>query len=304
MSKRYFIPLLLVLILLTGCVKPQNAQSPASDLPALRLSCQEDGENLQGTQFSSDDLGSNFKNGLAYHHVKGVTIEAEGNALPLETALKDGTVTEEDIFYYARKDARAGFCQEVTDSRLGVSGYTYHYPDFSLSLTYDIYELPDGTQEPISRCDVFLPVVDGTEYRYGPYTSFPDEETGLYNDREDWGVAFTVTEAAPTGITVKCAQADGQQIGLLTVTGYSLSSKEGALALLEEDLYLPSYEFTISPNQESEFAIDWTAAYGPLESGEYTLMLQIQDVFAPEEVHPLMKDYHDRQEYGIPFTVE
>lgn len=303
--------MLVFALLLTGCVSPQTVPHPTAEsaeaaepVRHLTLSVQQDKEASQ--YFHPEELGGNFLYGMEYRRVKDVAITIEGEEIPLETALANGDITEEDIFYYARKDARDGVCKTEAKSLRGVSNFYFHYPEYSLKIIYDIHETPDGNQYLISQLYVYALRIFGEGFFHlDPTTHFFDPETRVYLDREDWGVTFEVQQATPTGMTVICTQSGGQQIGNLSIAFYCLSNASGAGRLNLEGTYGDDSMEAISVNMEgmTTFSIDWTECYGSLPKGDYYLDLDIYDLFEPEQVPPLSADFHDWQGYSIPFTV-
>lgn len=97
-----------VLLLCAGCANEkslapatvsttQTPTEPAS-MGHLRLSVSFD-EDADYVKFTYDELGGNFNDGLSYDYdIMGVTIEINGQSMPLEDALRDGFITEEEIF--------------------------------------------------------------------------------------------------------------------------------------------------------------------------------------------------------------
>lgn len=309
-SIRLFALMLAAVLLLTGCAGAQTVPQSTTEAGEaevqtryLTLSVQQDKDASQ--YFPTEELGDNFRYGMQYRHVKDVTISIEGEAVPLETALAGGDITEEDIFYYAWKDAREGVCETETKSLRGVSNFYFHYPEYSLKLIYDVHETPDGSQYLISQLDVYARRIFGEGFfDVDPTTHFFDPETGAYLDREDWGLSFAVQQVSPTGISVICTQSKGQQIGDLYIDSYCLSDASGAGRLNLEGEYGASMdEISVNRDGTTTFTIDWTECYGALPSGEYWLDLDIHDLFEKEQVPPLSVDFHDWQIYSIPFTV-
>lgn len=302
---------LAAVLLFTGCARsqtvPQTTTEPVQTEEQARyltLSVQQDKEASQ--YFRPEELGGNFQHGMQYRRVKDVTITMDGETIPLETALAKGEITEEDIFYYARKDARNGICKTEAKSLRGVSNFYFHYPEYSLKIIYDVHETPDGSQYVISQLHVYALRMFGEGFLHmDPTTHFFDPETGAYLDREDWGLTFEVQKVSPTSISVTCTQSGGQQIGNLSIAFYCLSNASGAGRLNLEGTYGDDSMEAISVNMEgmTTFSIDWTECYGSLPKGDYYLDLDIYDLFEPEQVPPLSADFHDWQGYSIPFTV-
>lgn len=306
---------LTALLVLAGCGNPQTVSQPAAETtqateaaaPDRHLTISLEADKDADTKvFDSEELNGNFLYTMQYHRVSNVTICIDGETTPLETALAKGFVNEEDIFYYARQDARAGICEMEVESVLGVSNFYFHYPEYSLRLIYDVDETPDGLQHLISEFHVYARELPGTldSYELLPCGHFYDPETGESLDWEDWGLTFDVQQASPTQATITCTQSGGQQIGQLVIQYYYLSEDAGpSLAKAEGTQGAPFEGIPLETDGTTTFTIDWTAWYGSLPSGTYFLDLDIRDLFEPEQLHPLMVDFHDRQLYPVSFTI-
>lgn len=297
-----------LLLFVSGCA-PKSAEetisvaetedAQAKPLLNLTVLVNEDAN----TVFSLEETGGNFPYGVKYHRTNDVTIDLNGVSMKLEDALHDNLITEEDLFYYARKDARNGFCKQTVESNHGVSHFTFAYPEFNLRLIYDVFEAPDGEQYLISDMSIYIPYIDHIGYTLGAYTDFRDPETGAYLDWEDWGLEFEVTEASSTGISLKCTQSGGQQIGALFIDGYGLGSEMFIVERLDGKPYEGEYTLDIQMEGSTEASIDWADVYGELPGGEYQLVLHIFDKFTESQFHPLMDDFRDWQVYSVPFTI-
>lgn len=248
--------------------------------------------------FTNDALGGNFTEDLTYLGVKDVSINIEGTPTKLEDALENGSVSEEDIFYFARLDAKNGICQEICESTHGLTNFTYRYPEFDLRIIYDIYETPDGQQHLISDLGIYAPGTAPDAYR-----SFIDQESMLFYDSEDWGLVFKTTSVSPTSITLNCTQSGGQQIGELYTAYYAIRNSDGWIKRIDGENSGPGHEYPIVMGGSTELALDWNGYFGELPSGNYTLDLYIEDKYDDSQVHPLMVNYHDRQAYVIEFVV-
>lgn len=265
----------------------------------ISLTVDEDPNSAKSTKFSSSELGGNFTEGLNCMDVRDVTIEVDGEILPFETALSQNIVNEEDIFYFARSDARRGICEEVYESVLGLAHFTYFYPEYTLRLIYDVYETPDGEQHLISDIGIYPP-----DFEPDTYTVFYNDGM-LYYDFEDWGLDFNVKNATPTGVTFAVTQAAGQQIGQLKINSYFIGKKDGTP--LDKLNGTREHEYTdiaISTNGTTEISIDWTDSFGSLTAGQYLLYLSVEDDYDKSSVHPLMKNYYDSQDYFVEFNIE
>lgn len=305
MKVRAFLPLLLVAALLAGCTSPgvrqepsavetsPNATSPVETVQMLRITHVTNHD--AAAVFQSDELAGNFSYSLHYDNVEDVQIQLNGESMPLEDALANGRITEEEIFRFARTDARNGFCQETVESSHGLSHFTYHYPDVNIRLIYDVYEVPDGSQHLISHMAVY-PSSDS--FILGPYTDFRDIKTMQRLDWEDWGLSFTIMEATATSVTIQCRQSGGQQIGQLFMDWYYLSGPS-----LPDSGESPSCAVPMTMDGVTTFTLDWTEDYGELSGGEYSVSLNIRDHFDESQVHSLMQDFHDWQVYDVKFTI-
>lgn len=252
------------------------------------------------TTFNSEELGDNFTEGLTYWYVTNVSIGIEGNSIKLETALREGLITENDILYYARLDAANGICREICESTHGLTNFTYFYPEYSLRIIYDILETPDGQQYLISDMSIYPP-----DDAPSAYFVFFDSETSTRYDIEDWGVEFKVDSSSPTGITIICSQSEGQQIGFLNIISYSLSNAEDIVDRTDGvESENPRYEDgIIQMNGTTNIEINWSEYYGELPSGTYTLALYVKDEYSKDQIHPLMVDYYDFWCYEVEFSI-
>lgn len=255
---------------------------------------------------------SNYRS-IAYLAVNDVTIEIDGTAMKLEDALLEGYISVDEMIAYARKDAGMGFCREGAASKNGLTEFTYRYGDFNLRYIYDLYETPDGKQHLITDFLIY-------DSRSEPHFLPVDEQTGEPIDYEDWGLRFEISKLGPSGITIKCSQSGGQQIGALHVGAFMLSKKdpnalglEQVQPLTEEGEIVPftgNEQWNSDPDGfltmggTKELSFDLTQLYGQLPAGDYVLSLQIVDLYDEEEVSPLLRNYYDEQWYDMEFAIE
>lgn len=254
--------------------------------------------NAGATNISPTDLGGNYNSTITYYNVCDVNISIDKKRLTLEDAICQGLISIDEIFAYARIDARNGFCQESFNSINGLTHFTYRYPEFDLRIIYDVYETPDGQQHLINDFGIYEPFT----HVFSTYT----DEDNKYNyalDREDWGLTFTVTHPSFTGISVHCRQSGGQQIGQLKISWYSIRNQNGFVPNLEGTEKSPSLEQLVKMDGETAFTINWQDHYGELPSGNYQITFHVLDEFDESQVHPLMRDYHDWQYYILEFTI-
>lgn len=273
-----------------------NLAHTGNDVFALDITVTKVDDN-DSQSFSPEEIGNNFNQGMGYRGVSDVYIYLNRTSERLEDALKNGDITEEEIFFRARQDAREGHCQESFETQHGVSFYTYHYPDYDLRLVYDVFDAPNGKAYPISKMLVFR---TSENYHIHPSCDFTDPETGSYLNMEDWGLAFELADITGHSATISCTQSGGQQIGQLKITNYHLYFYSGEDS---ENGSVPEYEFEISMDGSCRFTIDWSETYGELPSGEYRLGLWISDIYDESQLHPLMDNFRDWQVYEIVFTI-
>lgn len=249
----------------------------------------------------SEELGGNYSEDLVYFGFSNVQIDLNGTLHPLETAIRDGLISMEEIFAHARIDARNGFCQETSETNHGLTHFTYQYPDteFKLRLTYDIYETPDGQSHLINEFLLLDTNASSTD-------NYHNEETGMLLDFENWGLDFEIISTSPNGITLRCTQSGGQQFGMLYPESYTLSR---VIQQNEQDTlsYLTRVRLEstapISSNDSSQITIDWPEEISELAPGRYSMCLYIKDVYDISAVHPLMENFHDIQGYWIAFDI-
>lgn len=253
----------------------------------------------------------NFKS-ITYLDIENVTIDIDGTSMKLEDALREGRTSVDELIADARQDASLGLCHEVAESKNGLTEFTYHYGEFNLRYIYDLYETPKDGQRLITDFLIY-------EARSEPQFLPVDAQTGDFIDYEDWGLRFEISDLNPSGITITCCQSGGQQIGELNVGGVILSKKDPNTQALEQVQPLTEEAQPVpftgskhwSPNPEgflnmggtTELSFDFARLYGQLPAGDYVLSLQIVDLYDEEDVHPLMRNYHDEQWYDIEFTI-
>ena len=293
------LPVILVIILTVsvglGGYYLGVGNSTENDGQRLNISAVVD-KDARFTLIPEDELGGNFDSNITYLNLTDVFIHTGKESMKLEDAIRDGVVSVEEITAWARLDARKGLCSETSITKHGLTKFVYQYPDIQIELIYDIYATPDGREHAISSLFLCAP---GESSWSSPY--FSEEGFNYPIDREDWGLQITVTDTSPTGITLKCSQFDGQQIGQLEITDYMLMHQENyELVPRIGNGFTP---ISITMGEESEVKIDWSAVFPSLSTGEYYLHLDIADIYDAADVHPLMENYYDQQEYYIPFVI-
>lgn len=270
-----------------------NLAHTGDDVLALDITVTKVADN-HAEIFTPDHIGNNFNQNMSYAGVKGVYIYLNRTNERLEDALKNGDITEEEIFFRARQDAREGHCEETYETIHGVSFYTYHYPDYDLRLTYDVFKAPNGKSYPVSRMSL---------YRFAdvsplmtPSCVFADPETGVLLNEEDWGLAFELSDVTSHGVTVTCTQSGGQQIGQLKVKNYHV-------VVPGDWTDVQDCEVEIAMDGTCQLTFDWSECYGDLPSGTYYLMLWVYDIYDESQLNPLVDKFQDMQLHDIEFTI-
>ena len=263
------------------------------DVPALNLTVTRVG-NTDSQIFSPEEIGNNFNQGMSYWGVTDVSISLNSGDERLEDALKNGDITEEEIFFRALQDARDGRCQETFETQHGVTFYNYHYPDYDLWLVYDVFNSPNGKAYPVSQLIVFRTTPD---YHLHPSCAFTDPETGAFVNREDWGLTFELSDITSHSATVTCTQSGGQQIGQLEVRCYTLHPDTKGI------INPPKFETEIAMDGTCQFSVDWSETYGDLPSGTYRLYLWVYDIYDESQLHPLMDDFQDWQVLDVELII-
>lgn len=253
--------------------------------------------------FTERDLSNNYKGDFSYQNISTVTIYLNNKQFQLEEAIRNNTTTVEEIISFAQQDARNGYCSQLTYTHHGLTTFIYRYSDFELHFIYDVYELPSGKDHLVQSFSICLP---GQGYeRKTVYTV----SNGIFEyllDREDWGIKFEVVNANSVSLTLKCFQSNGQQIGELNTDTFFIYDSETFMPLTKMGSFYSTNTFSqnsIVSNSISHFTIDWSDIYGELKSGQYIMSLYIVDKYDKSTVHPLMKNFYDRQNYYIEFTI-
>ena len=289
----------LILCLFCGCSHVSNSPADPVDARHLKITATVE-EGLGFTSFPAEDLNSNLTEDLTYLDLKDVTIKINDDHYPLEDAIRQELITVEEIFAYARLDARDKICGETFETEHGLTHFTYCYPEFYLHLVYDVFESPDGKAHLISDITLYQP---GSNIGY----FYVDKKTGTPLFREDWGLTLEPADVSPTGLTLNITQSGGQQIGALQAESYTLFTEDYSTPVPELPGNVNTAQdapiFVIAQNAQSQYTIDWTNLYGKLPKGNYVMTLHVHDIFDASQIHPLMEDFSDRQYYDIPFRI-
>ena len=312
MKKHVLFPLIaaILVLMITGC-----SQKETTEGPRLVLSCVTAENSI--THIPAEDLNGNLDTGFSYHDVTEFAITIDGKPLPLETAIADGRITAEELWAFARIDARNGYCTEKADSHNGFSWFIYQYPDVcDLYFSYDVYETPSGKNYAKMYFDVYA---FGKGQNVVRVPSEYDEYGNRYPaDREDWVLTLSIDNISPSGFEIQIYQPNvtvrygrSQHIGQLYLERFYLEYLGDEIPEEFQDVHMYSYglwdkNMEIVQDVVNSFVINASEIEGfptSLPSGSYQLCLQITDKFDPDSVHPLMKDYARFQSYFIRFEI-
>lgn len=241
--------------------------------------------------------------------IDDVELQIGSRHFSLLSALSSGKLSSEDVVHQAFEDAAQGLCNRTEISRYGLSRYRFHYPNFELCITRDVFESATGGKYPIFSIAFYLPG-EGVSSELEQYLYAED---GIMVDTraEDWGLQFSVEEAGADHILLNATQENGQQLGTLTIQRYSIyNTAEGQrternlVCTIDEEEKLRQ-EYPIPSGAQTDISLDWEKLYGSLPSGDYELHLMIEDVYDKTQPRsPLQQNYTDIQRYVVPFHVE
>lgn len=302
----FFLALVCLTVLLSGvfgyCIGRETVDvehtEQAKNYPHLSISAVVD-ENAGFTDIRIEPHRDGVFGDITYYNLTNVSVEIDEELVHLENALNQHLISLEEIFAYARLDSKAGFCLEAFTSKNGLAAFTYEYPGYVLEMVYDVYETPGLKQYVINDMKLYA---KGSDI----HTLYTYEENGERIDKEDWGLLFETDLADANGISIRCSQSGGQQIGELTVESFNIVHADDWEVILKtnQDSSISKFDpIGISRNSETEINIDWLDCYGPLEKGNYYIVLQIHDTYDIADVHSLMRNYYDTQYYQIAFSI-
>lgn len=291
-SMRFLCLVLSFLLVFCACGQENAQQETEAPQRALELTVT---QNLDINQdFSLPYHDPLEYNGLTFIGVTA-TVTRDGEEISLDTALEEGTISITDIFIQALTDAQNGICQQSQQSQNGLAAYTFHYDDFALYITHDVYEVPDGNQYFIRYLAVCYPSrvpesLKGILWREG---------TGRL-DGEVWGITLDVSDVTPTGATVTVTHADGQQIGIPHIQDYAIIGENNTVGYVGK---VENFDVPLNVDGTTQFQLDWEELYGQLQPGDYALTFRIYDIYEESDVHPLMRNFEDMVFMTTHFTV-
>lgn len=305
--------LMILILLLSGCgdstADPTEGSLPMDVLTEtapgperkFTVSASVD-EEVRFNIFSPEELGNNYQVELAYYELSDVMISVDTETVPLEHAIKNGDVTIEELIAYARIDARNGVCTEIHDTDNGLTRFVYEYPEYKVQVDYDILEAPDGREHLINGFALL-----NTKLNHPASTDHYDlnEKYGYALDREDWGITLELVEATPSSITIHCTQEGGQHFGELQAYTCVIFSEDWVHFLTSEGTAgIPLEKFKLVQNGETTFTIRWAESHGELPVGKYYFEIFFEDIYNAEDLHPLTRNFNDRQPYFVPFEIK
>ena len=290
-------------VLISSCsiISTEREHEDLSDSSRnLQLSLTIDHESKTVTRINSDQINGSFPEGFVYRFITNPVVIIEGTEHKLEDAFRDGLLTEDEIFYCMKLDAAQGVCQYTYVSDHGLTSHFFDYPEYSVIYINDVLEAPDGTQ-PLIRSLTLLP--PDSEH-YTSYIFY--DENGKRYDTEDWGLTLSVASADSEKLTVKTEQIEGQQIGQLFLTHYIIANQDGWLDRIDENENQIAFFENLVPitmNGEGQLTIEFVDVYGSLPSGEYEIILYVEDIFDESAVHPLMEDFIENMPFIVSFEI-
>ena len=283
---------LLICMVLSGCGKSGTEESDR------RLNLTVTIDQMAYSTISSEDLGGNYDGDIHCSCLTDVAVTLNGKSYPLAQAIAQGHITVEELIAYARIDARKGVCGEVKKTKNGLTYFVYCYPDYYVYTAYDVYETPAKGDVLVSEFGLMAP---------GDIPSFlATDENGEPVDLEDWGLTLEVAQVSGKTLTLRIHQSGGQQLGSLLVVYDTLYRVEATseTRVDAKDETLRNWNTGLEEGGTTELTVDLLAEYGGLPAGNYRMTLLVEDDFDKETVHPLMRDFYDRQTYMVEFTVE
>lgn len=149
-------------------INPRKNPGSTADPEAQKLHLQyEPGSSSPSLIVHSDTLNGHYEGNLFFVGLQNVTIRLDGTDSLLETAIREGDISVEEIVAYARVDARNGFCTEKEHTENGLSQFTYDYGDYRINTIDDVYETPDGQSHRIKTFAVMAAtVVENESYGF------------------------------------------------------------------------------------------------------------------------------------------
>lgn len=270
--------------------EPQPAASEAVEENGRQLCISVTQSPDARTEFSLEDLGEGE---LIYEDVADVKILLDNVEMPLEEAIRSRMVSVPELVAWARMDAENGICRDSSETANGLTEFLYHYSEFNLCSIYDILDAPDGRQHLIQRVSIQSPYSSCSVKN----TIFLDDDRNILT-REDWGLTLEIQDVTPNGITLKCTQSGGQQVGQLQTAYYILTCVDNG-----KTMAFGKNVVNIAENDVSLYTLDWSEDCGALPSGTYQISIEFRDIYDKSQIHPLIRKFHNSQYDGLDFEI-
>lgn len=286
-----------------------GSRGSAASLSLVNSTIQKAASANQLSSYAPTEFPGSGAAAVYLYGIDDVELQIGSRHFSLLSALSSGKLSSEDVVHQAFWDAAQGLCNRTEISRYGLSRYRFHYPNFELCITRDVFESATGGKYPIFSIAFYLPG-EGVSSELEQYL-YAEDGTMVDTRAEDWGLQFSVEEAGAKHILLNVVQKKGQQIGTLTVKRYHIYRTDGVhrteqnpVCTADEEEKLRQ-EYPISSNAQTDISLDWEKLYGSLPSGDYELHLMIEDVYDKTQPRsPLQQNYTDTQRYVVPFHVE
>lgn len=287
---------LLLILSLTGC---GGTEETAETERKLQFTVTEtEGESRSVMSENDPDILY-----VAYMELSDVELFWQGEQVPLEQLIREKALSAPQILAYAGQDAENGYCQEYFTMQNSLTQFNYCYPECELRIMYDVYDTPANGWKKINEIIV---AKSGKMENVGD-SYYVDESSpwGYFIDREDWGLTFTVTEVSSTEITADYTHEKNQEIGQLWLEDYTLYDYDpetgGQNYLTRVDLSRDGGGIELT--KAGTFTLNWEDTFGTLEQGNYVISATVSDHYDPEQVHPLMENFYDKQSYHMTFEI-
>lgn len=289
-------------IILGASLSPAHTGMSLSD-SKITLSLSLSGEQ----RFLPQELNNNNNATVILHGIDSIGIRAGYRTVDLIQGLSNGSLSCEALASQAFTDARNGICTRSQTSRYGLSRFCFHYTDFDLCVTCDVFESTEGKRFPVFSLDF---------YRSGQgISTFPDpcvysdDGTPIDTLYDNWELDFAVEKVEPEEITLNVDQRGGQAVGDLVIQRYVIYQisedvriEQGPVCSMEEE-EAQQRIYPIQTGGVTEITITWEKVYGSLPVGKYELFLTIENQFAQGK-NPPHRNYTNRQRYVIPFEIQ
>ena len=118
---------------------------------------------------------------------------------------------------------------------------------------------------------------------------------------DPWGIALTVKEVTPTGLTIVCTQSGGTDVAELNTGSYFVVEQlhgdhwDACTSIIEGELAWTAEAWMIPMGDSVEWEVDWAWLYGELTAGTYRIGKEIMNFRGPGDF--------DKETYYAEFTI-